>query len=161
MTKPQKLPVEEVRKKIADLLDGSQFRGEHIEITRRGKPAGYLVPPEWWASITEEVAALRRKVKELSAAPPATKEPQAATPPRAQITQAIPEPAEPDDESVELPDEEVKRLIALGRLKTTSEQQERLRRVATTAKSLGRDPDIAQLEALFEMGLLTDADVQR
>jgi electron transfer flavoprotein alpha subunit len=64
-------------------------------------------------------------------------------------------------EEVELPDEEVKRLNALGRLKATSEQQERLRRAVTTAKSLDRDPDIAQLEALFEMGLLAEADVQR
>jgi hypothetical protein len=55
----------------------------------------------------------------------------------------------------------VKRLIAHGRLKATSEQQERLRRAVTTAKSLDRDPDIAQLEALFEMGLLAEADVQR
>jgi prevent-host-death family protein len=64
MTKPQKLPVEEARKKFADLLDGTQFRGEHAEITRRGKPAGYLVPPEWWAAAVDalaEVKALRKR----------------------------------------------------------------------------------------------------
>lgn len=116
-----------------------------------------------------EMEALRRKVEELSAAAQlpagksATKDPsRTATPTRSQVTQAIPVPAPSatEDERVALPDEEVKRLNALGRLKATSEQQERLQRVVATAKSMNRDPDIAVLDALFEMGLLTDADVQ-
>lgn len=59
MTKPDSLPVEEARKKFADLLDGSQFRSTHTEITRRGKPAGYVVPPEWYARAVEALAAER------------------------------------------------------------------------------------------------------
>lgn len=49
MKKPQSLPVEEARKTFADILDGTQFQGAHIEITRRGKAAGVVVPPEWYA----------------------------------------------------------------------------------------------------------------
>lgn len=59
MTKPDSLPVEEARKKFADLLDGSQFRSTHTEITRRGKPAGYVVPPEWYARALEALAGER------------------------------------------------------------------------------------------------------
>lgn len=160
MTKPQKLPVEEARKKFADLLDGSQFRGEHTEITRRSKPAGFLVPPEWYAAMTEqsaEVKALRKEVAALRTAAPAV-----ATP-RVTVTQAVPapKPPEPEGDEVELPEAEVKRLVAMGRLKAIPEQQERVRRAMATATSLNRDPDIAALDALFEMGLLTDDDVQR
>lgn len=48
MDTPQQLPVEAARKQFAELLNGSQFRGEHTEITRHGKAAGYLVPPDWY-----------------------------------------------------------------------------------------------------------------
>lgn len=48
MDKPQQLPVEEARKQFAELLNGTQFRGQHAKITRHGKAAGYLVPPEWY-----------------------------------------------------------------------------------------------------------------
>lgn len=103
-----------------------------------------------------EVETLRRQVAELQAAqsPPKTTSPATAT--RPQVTQSI-----PDDAAVELPEAEVKRLVAVGRLKAIPEQQERLRRAMATATSLNRDPDIAALDALFEMGLLTDDDVQR
>jgi hypothetical protein len=53
MTKPQSIPVEQARKEFADLLDGSQFRSTHTEITRRGKSAGFVVPPEWYARAVE------------------------------------------------------------------------------------------------------------
>jgi prevent-host-death family protein len=68
MKKPESLPVEEARKKFADVLDGTQFRSQHVEITRRGKPAGYVVPPEWYATAieqAEEVKTLRREVASL------------------------------------------------------------------------------------------------
>ncbi|MFB6776510.1 type II toxin-antitoxin system Phd/YefM family antitoxin [Streptomyces sp. NPDC056352] len=64
MKKPQSLPVEQARKEFADLLDGSQHKGEHTEITRRSKPAGVLVPPDWYESAVAaiaEVKELRRK----------------------------------------------------------------------------------------------------
>lgn len=48
MKKPQSLPVEEARKTLADVLDGTQHHGAHVEVTRRGKRAGVVVPPEWY-----------------------------------------------------------------------------------------------------------------
>jgi hypothetical protein len=56
MNSLQSLPAEDARKKFADLLDDSQFRSTHTEITRRGKTAGFLVPPEWYARAAEALA---------------------------------------------------------------------------------------------------------
>lgn len=84
MTKPESLPVEEARKKFADILDGTQFRSTHTEITRRGKAAGVVVPPEWYAEAVEALAGKRRKAV---ASPPS-----ATAAPRQQVTQALPEP---------------------------------------------------------------------
>ena len=81
MKKPQSLPVEEARKKFADLLDGTQFQGQHVEITRRGKPAGYVVPPDWWVAATEQatvIAELRREIAALRKATPAPHAPEEA-----------------------------------------------------------------------------------
>lgn len=67
MKKPQSIPVEQARKEFADLLDGSQHKGEHVEITRRGKRSGVLVPPDWYdAAIAAlaEVKELRRQAPE-------------------------------------------------------------------------------------------------
>jgi len=66
MKTPESVPVEEARKKFADILDGTQHHSQHVQITRRGKPAGYVVPPEWW----------ERAVEALESAPdhPATEE---------------------------------------------------------------------------------------
>lgn len=58
MTKPpESLPVEEARKKFADILDGTQHHSQHVEITRRGKRAGVVVPPEWYDRAIESLAA--------------------------------------------------------------------------------------------------------
>ena len=65
MKKPQSVPVEQARKEFADLLDGSQHKGEHTEITRRNKRAGILVPPDWYdaaVAALAEVKDLRRQV---------------------------------------------------------------------------------------------------
>ncbi|MCM8552297.1 MULTISPECIES: type II toxin-antitoxin system prevent-host-death family antitoxin [Streptomyces] len=59
MKKPQSLPVEQARKEFADLLDGSQHKGEHTEITRRSKRSGVLVPPDWYDTVTAEQVELR------------------------------------------------------------------------------------------------------
>jgi hypothetical protein len=83
MTKPESLPVEEARKKFADILDGTQFRSTHTEITRRGKAAGVVVPPEWYSMAIEALAAKRP-------------ESSAVAEPRQQVTQALPKP-EPID----------------------------------------------------------------
>lgn len=56
MKKPQSVPVERARKEFADLLDGTQHKGEFVEITRRGKSAGYLVPPDWFETALAALA---------------------------------------------------------------------------------------------------------
>lgn len=86
MTKPESLPVEEARKKFADVLDGSQFRSTHTEITRRGKPAGYVVPPEWYDEAVEALAEKRRR----AAASPSP----VTAAPRQEVTAVVPEPPE-------------------------------------------------------------------
>src|ERR1041385_7473265 len=79
MTKPESLPVEEARKKFADILDGTQFRSTHTEITRRGKAAGVVVPPEWYEMAIEALAAKRP-------------ESSAAATPGQQVPQPLPNP---------------------------------------------------------------------
>lgn len=86
MTKPESLPVEEARKKFADVLDGSQFRSTHTEITRRGKPAGYVVPPEWYDEAVEALAEKRRR----AAASPSP----VTAAPRQEVTAVVPDPPE-------------------------------------------------------------------
>jgi prevent-host-death family protein len=70
MKKPQSVPVEQARKEFADLLDGSQHKGEFAEITRRGKRSGVLVPPDWYdaaiAAISEN-RELKRQLAEVQA----------------------------------------------------------------------------------------------
>ena len=83
MTKPESLPVEEARKKFADILDGTQFRSTHAEMTRRGKAAGVVVPPEWYE---EAIEALTEKRRKAAGSPP----PAAATS-RQQVTQVVPD----------------------------------------------------------------------
>jgi len=71
MKKPQSIPVEQARKEFADLLDGSQHKSEHSEITRRGKRSGVLVPPDWYdaaAAALAEIKELRRENAELKRA---------------------------------------------------------------------------------------------
>lgn len=53
MKTPESMPVEEARKKFADILDGTQHHSQHVEITRRGKRAGVVVPPEWYDSAVD------------------------------------------------------------------------------------------------------------
>lgn len=69
MKKPQSVPVEQARKEFADLLDGSQHKGEHAEITRRGKRSGILVPPDWYDAAVAAIAEnkeLKRRLTEGS-----------------------------------------------------------------------------------------------
>jgi prevent-host-death family protein len=39
---------EDARKKWAELLSQTQYAGKHIPITRSGKRAAILVPPDWY-----------------------------------------------------------------------------------------------------------------
>ncbi|MFJ9101315.1 type II toxin-antitoxin system Phd/YefM family antitoxin [Streptomyces sp. NPDC102405] len=71
MKKPQSIPVEQARKEFADILDGSQHKGEHAEITRRGKRSGVLVPPDWYdaaVAALAEVKELRRQLTDAQEA---------------------------------------------------------------------------------------------
>jgi len=160
MTKPQSLPVEEARKKFADVLDGSQFRNAHTEITRRGKPAGYVVPPEWYDSAAEalaEVKALRRRVEELSTTPP----PPAARPstprtgatPRQQPARPKPEPRE----GRPLTDEEAKTLAELARSRADDLQTRKLDQDAAQAREAYKDFTV--VSSALSMGLLTHDEV--
>lgn len=83
MTAPPQMPVEEARKKFADLLNGTQFRGQHTEITRHGNAAGVLVPPDWYAAATQalnDVDVLRRQIAEMQRATPKPPAERPATP---------------------------------------------------------------------------------
>jgi len=62
MTQPQ------ARLRFSDVLDATQFGDRSIEITRRGKRSGVLVPPDWYdAAIAAlaEVKELRRENEQL------------------------------------------------------------------------------------------------
>lgn len=39
---------EDARKNFADLLNGVQWQGEHVTITRHGRPAAVVVPIDWY-----------------------------------------------------------------------------------------------------------------
>lgn len=81
MTKTNKMPTEEARKKLGDLLNAAQFAGDHTEITRHGKTAGYLVPGDWYDAATSalaEVKALRKELAELRRGTPEVPSPASA-----------------------------------------------------------------------------------
>ena len=50
------LSVQDFRRTIADALGQVQYGGGHIEITKNGKTAAYLVSPELFARLTQEDA---------------------------------------------------------------------------------------------------------
>lgn len=43
----------QARLRLSDVLNTTQFRGQCVEIKRRGKTAGYVVPPEWYDAALE------------------------------------------------------------------------------------------------------------
>jgi prevent-host-death family protein len=40
--------VQEAREQFAQLLNGTQWQSKHIAITRHGRTAAVLVPPDWY-----------------------------------------------------------------------------------------------------------------
>ncbi|NED31079.1 type II toxin-antitoxin system prevent-host-death family antitoxin [Streptomyces sp. SID8499] len=55
----------QVRLRFSDVLDATQFHGQPIEVTRRSKPAGVIVPPDWFdaaVAALAEVKELRRQL---------------------------------------------------------------------------------------------------
>lgn len=92
MTEPESFPVEDARKKFADILDGTQFRSTHTQITRRGKRAGYVVPPEWYDRACEALAEFGTQ-RDRAEKPNAPKESSpAVAAPRPRVTKALPKP---------------------------------------------------------------------
>jgi prevent-host-death family protein len=147
MTGPESLPVEEARKKFADVLDGTQFRSTHTEITRRGKPAGYVVPPEWYARAVEALA------REQSA-PPAVK---AAAPAK----RAVPapkrrRPPEPRD-GRPLTDEEAASLAETARTRAGDLEGQKLKQGA--ANAVKGYEDFAIVSMALDLGLLSHDEV--
>jgi prevent-host-death family protein len=67
MKKPQSVPVEQARKEFADLLDGTQHKGEFVEITRRGRSASVMVPPEWFEVAVAAISENKELKKRLAA----------------------------------------------------------------------------------------------
>jgi prevent-host-death family protein len=58
----------QARLRFSDVLDATQFGGQSVTITRRGKTAGVLVPPDWYdaaVAALAEVKELRRENAEL------------------------------------------------------------------------------------------------
>lgn len=51
------VPVQEAREQFAQLLNGTQWQGKHIAITRHGKTAGVLVPPDWYERARKAIEA--------------------------------------------------------------------------------------------------------
>lgn len=52
------VPVRELRERLADLLTAVAERREHVVITRRGRPAAVLVPPDEYAALEETLDVL-------------------------------------------------------------------------------------------------------
>jgi PHD/YefM family antitoxin component YafN of YafNO toxin-antitoxin module len=153
MTSPQSLPVEEARKKFADVLDDSQFRSTHTAITRRGKTAGYVVPPEWYARAVEALAqgesAPRAVVQQPESAPAPAKK--SAPAPKSRRSQPEPREGRP------LTDEEAKTLADLARSRADALQRQKLGQTAANAAP-GYE-DYALVSSALDMGLLTHDEV--
>jgi hypothetical protein len=156
MTKPESLPVEEARKKFADILDGTQFRSTHTEITRRGKAAGVVVPPEWYG---EAVEALTEKRRKAAGSPPS-----AAATPRVQVSEPLPPEPELTEPTATVPlpemsPREIHKVIKRAMTRAKPDQRERLNLTAKNAEQLGRDRDGTLLRTALEMGLLKHDEV--
>jgi len=147
MTSPQSLPVEEARKKFADLLDDSQFRSTHTAITRRGKTAGIVVPPEWYARAVEALS------QEQAPAPTAVCRPAAASP-QPRKPQAKPKPVV---EKRPLSEDEAKALVELSRSRASEGHLVALEQ--DTSHISGSTKDYAWVSIARSMGLLTDEEM--
>lgn len=64
----QSMTQAQARLRFSDVLDVTQFSGGCIEITRRGKRSGILVPPDWYDAAVNalaDVKELRRENEQL------------------------------------------------------------------------------------------------
>lgn len=147
MTSPESFPVEDARKKFADILDGTQFRSAHAQITRRGKRAGYVVPPEWYDRAVEAIAREQSSPRAVESAAPAKK---------TASTQKRHRPAEPRD-GRPLTDEEAKSLAATALGRASEMQGQKLRQI--TANAAKGYEDFAIVSSALDLGLLTHDEV--
>lgn len=58
----------QARLRFSDVLDATQFGGQFIEITRRGKSAGVLVPPDWYDAAVAAISENRELKRQLTEA---------------------------------------------------------------------------------------------
>lgn len=148
MTGPESLPVEEARKKFADILDGTQFRSTHTEITRRGKAAGVVVPPEWYARAVEALA------QEAPTPSQPSRRPEAAP---AEPRRAPSKPKAAAREGRPLTDEEAQELATLARSRATDTQARKLDQDAAQVGDAYKDFTV--VSSAMSMGLLTHDEV--
>lgn len=123
---------------------GRRVQYDRQHVARIAKKAN--VPPLRKATVVSRKAAEGR--------PPVA--PAAATS-RQQVTQAVPVPAA--DNAFGLTTKEIRHLLRFASAQAKGKQPELLSRAGTTAKARGLDPDIAMLDAAYEMGLVKDTDV--
>lgn len=138
---PRTLSYAKALVRLSDVLDGTQHHSQHVEITRRGKRAGIIVPPEWYD----------RAVASLSETP-AIAHPIGSP----EWTAAKMTPA-PEPESDEFTPEQLRTLADIARERATPEQLRRLERTGSTVKAVDKDQRIC--DEAYNMGLLKDADL--
>jgi len=44
----EEVKAEDARREFAELLNGVQWRGAHVAVTRHGRRSAVLVPPDWY-----------------------------------------------------------------------------------------------------------------
>jgi prevent-host-death family protein len=146
MTKPESFPVEDARKKFADILDGTQFRSTHAQITRRGKRAGYVVPPEWYDRAVEALSQEQTTTAAFSRPAPTSPQPRKSA--------VKPKPAV---EERPLAEDEAKALVELSRSRASERQLAALEQ--DTAHISGSTKDYAWVSLARSMGLLVDEEM--
>ncbi len=64
----KEIGVRDLRQDLADHLDQTQWNGQFVRITRNGKTAGFLVPPQF-ADQVEALAATQPSEADAESAP--------------------------------------------------------------------------------------------
>lgn len=52
----KEIGIEDARRQLGDIVNRAQYRGEDTMITRNGKPAAFIVPVSWYASVNPDLA---------------------------------------------------------------------------------------------------------
>lgn len=56
----------QARLRFSDVLDEAQFGGQFVEITRRGKRSGVVVPPDWFDAATAAISENKELKRQLA-----------------------------------------------------------------------------------------------